>query len=141
VSRPTQIHNRPGGVRRQTDTSAAGFAAALMERGALLSARNLAVVEGIAEQAFRSMVHGSVLTGAPPLPVDTGELRDSYQLTKLGPATYAITSDAAHALAIEYNWGGVQYRSGGPHGRALTHAALPKVADVVASAVVHGDAI
>lgn len=140
MSRPTQAHNRVpkhlrtgGTVRAET---AEAFAAYLERYGQSLSEINTAVLDEATALALSSIVEGSALSGAPGQPVDTAELRDSWTAVAEGPATRLIKSDAVHAIAVEYNWGGVQYQNHGPHSRALTVHAFPRILDHAVNTVV-----
>lgn len=140
MSRPVQRHNRVakhlrtgGTVRVET---AEAFAAYLERFGQVLSERNVAVLDEATALAMDSIVDGSPLTGAPGQPVDTAELRDSWTAVPEGPATRLIKSDAIHALAVEYNWGGVSYQNHGPHSRALTVHGFPRILDAAVRQVV-----
>ncbi len=62
-----------------------------------------------AQLALDSVVLGSMLTGAPGQPVDTGYLRASWQLAWEGSGLAVISTNVEYALAIEEGIG--------PHGR------------------------
>lgn len=54
-----------------------------------------------ADEVYRSVVEGSPITGAPGQPVDTGNLKGSWQNQILGPLTRAITTNVVYAQDIE----------------------------------------
>lgn len=69
-----------------------------------------------------SVVNGSPLTSAPGQPVDTGNLKASWQLTFESPTAALISTNVEYAPVIEYNTRGATLRSqvGGFHSVALT---------------------
>lgn len=62
------------------------------------------------EEATRSIVEGSDLTGAPGQPVDTGRLKASYQTVHETSGRAVIGTNAEYARSIE---DGVSYAHGG----------------------------
>lgn len=60
--------------------------------------------------AHRSITLGSPLTGAPGQPVDTGRLRNSWQISILAPGDSRISTRVKYARSIE---DGVSYAHGG----------------------------
>jgi len=56
---------------------------------------------GVCDLAFQSIVEGSPVTGAPGQPVDTGNLRDSWQSTEIGPLARDIVTNVSYAPIIE----------------------------------------
>lgn len=60
--------------------------------------------------AHRSITLGSPLTGAPGQPVDTGRLRNSWQISILSPGNARIATRVKYARSIE---DGVSYAHGG----------------------------
>lgn len=74
-----------------------------------------------ADLAFESVVVGSAITASPGQPVDTGNLRSSWQARVLGPLEREISTNAAYAAAVEDGVGSkgqpVVYGPGG-HGRS-----------------------
>ncbi len=88
-----------------------------------------------ASAAQNSIVSGSLVTGAPQLPVDTGNLRNGVQLEFDAPNSALIHTNVAYAEDVEDNVRGVTFRVGGPHGWKLTRAGFPRiVADETAKA-------
>lgn len=83
-----------------------------------------------------SIVSGSPVTGAPQLPVDTGNLRTGVQLEFDAPDAALVYTNVEYAPHVEDNLRGVTFRVGGPHGWKLTRAGWSKiVADETAKAV------
>lgn len=63
--------------------------------------RTRAVHLAVTQRAFESIVNGSPLTGAPGQPVDTGNLRTSWQQLIDGPYRSRIVTNAVYAPDIE----------------------------------------
>lgn len=87
-----------------------------------------------ASAALESIRSGSAVTGAPGQPVDTGNLKGSWNLTMESPTTALIQTNVAYAPAIEDGvgpHGPLTLRStvGGFHSVALTRAGLPRIVD------------
>lgn len=78
-----------------------------------------------------SVVHGSAVTGAPGQPVDTGNLKASWQLTFDSPTEALVSTNVEYAPIIEYNVRGATLRSkvGGFHSVALTVAGFEKLVE------------
>jgi Bacteriophage HK97-gp10, putative tail-component len=87
----------------------------------------------IASHAHESIQNGSVVTGAPGQPVDTGNLKASWHLEFTSPTTAEISTNVAYAQLNEdgVTASGAPYvqRSpvGGRHSVALTVMNLPKI--------------
>jgi hypothetical protein len=79
--------------------------------------------------AKNSWVEGSPVTGAPPIPRDTGNLANSVQLEFPSATEGKISTNVDYADDVELNLRGVTFRNGGPHGLALTIAGLPAIVD------------
>jgi hypothetical protein len=78
------------------------FSESLRRFEALVSDRARAVFEGTVDEAFKSIVDGSALTGAPGQPVgETGEIKDSWRVETRGPRRKVITSSHRGAWTIE----------------------------------------
>jgi len=97
-------------------------------------ARARRVFEGVVFEAHRSITLGSPLTGAPGQPVETGTLRNSYQIEwdrAAGSAT--VASEMRYARPIEDGISGhgtpIRFRSqvGGAHSIKLTVAGFGKI--------------
>lgn len=75
-----------------------------------------------ADLVFESVVLGSPLTGAPGQPVDTGNLRASWQQRSAGPMAYEIITATPYAPNVEDGVGSkgqpVVYGAGG-NGRSV----------------------
>lgn len=108
-------------------------------------ARTLAIHVGSAEMAFESIVHGSLVTGAPALPVapgnapNAGKLRDGVTLEFPDATSAEITTPVPYAPDVEDNLRGVHFHSGGPHGWKLTAAGYPRIVEQVARRVTGGE--
>lgn len=82
-----------------------------------------------------SIVNGSPVTGAPQLPVETGNLRAGVQLEFDAPDSALIYTNVEYAEYVEDRVNGQTFRVGGPHGWKLTRAGFPRiVADETAKA-------
>lgn len=57
----------------------------------------------VASGVKESIVNGSAVTGAPGQPVDTGNLRDSWQLTFESKQSALVSTNIAYAPVIEDN--------------------------------------
>ena len=98
-----------------------------------------------ANAAFKmrdSVVTGSQLTGAPGQPVDTGNLRASWQLTFPEPLLARLTTNVEYAPAIEEGVGpygpmSLQSGVGGFHSVKQTRNAWQKVVDAAVREEVH----
>lgn len=97
-----------------------------------------AVFLGTVAELHRSVKTGSELTGAPGQPVDTGNLRQSWQAVFVAPDVAEIATNVVYAPGIE---DGVSMKTGNPltlrsptggfHSVALTVAGFDKVVDHV----------
>jgi hypothetical protein len=85
--------------------------------------------------ALGSIVEGSTLTGAPGQPVDTGNLKGSWQLTFPSPTLARISTNVEYAEAVEDGvgpHGPVRYGKsgiGGSHSVKLTILGLQRLVD------------
>lgn len=91
-------------------------------------------------EAHRSIQSGSEITGSPGQPVDTGNLRNSWQLTRETDSLITIDTPVEYAQPIEDGvgrYGPLELRSavGGFHSVALTVAGLGRIVDVVATRI------
>lgn len=86
----------------------------------------------VASELYASIVDGSQVTGSPGQPVDTGTLRNSWQVRFPSPDVAEITTGVEYAPFVEDNIKGVQFRNHGPHSVALTLAGAQKIVDRVA---------
>lgn len=121
------------------------FSGDLKGFAARVQANAQAVFVNTASAAHESIVDGSSVTGAPGQPVDTGNLRGSWQLQFETPTIARISTNVEYAPYIED--GIVQARSGqvsghtqqrlvfknhGPHSVKLTIAGVSKLANAEA---------
>lgn len=107
---------------------------------AKITASSQAVFTGTVEEATRSIVEGSEITGAPGQPVDTGTLKGSWQTWYDDPNTATIGTNVEYAPYIEdggNSRGPFTLRSevGGWHSVAQTRAGLQRIVDVVTARV------
>jgi hypothetical protein len=70
------------------------------------------VFVNVASAAKDSIVNGSPVTGAPGQPVDTGALKNSWQLEFMSPTEARISTNIAYA---ESNEDGIARPGGGPY--------------------------
>jgi hypothetical protein len=89
--------------------------------------RSQAAFIATATHAHRSIQEGSVVTGAPGQPVDTGNLRASWQLTFDSRTSARISSNVSYAQHVEDNVRGVTFKNHGPHSVRLTIVGLPRI--------------
>lgn len=80
------------------------------------------LLPNVASALQASIVSGSPLTGAPGQPVDTGNLRASWNVSFPSADTAQISTNVEYAPYVEDNVRGVTFRVGGPHGVKLTLA-------------------
>lgn len=90
--------------------SVESFRAGLRDFGVKVQAETLEILAEFVTLTHESVVAGSALTGSPGQPVDTGNLRRSWQIGWQGPAQATITTNLPYALSIE---DGVSYAHGG----------------------------
>lgn len=93
------------------------------------------VFVGVVEEATRSIVEGSELTGAPGQPVDTGNLRASWHTSFEGPTQALIATNVEYAPIIEDNIRGARFKNHGPHSVKLTIAGMSRIVESVARRV------
>jgi hypothetical protein len=97
-------------------------------------------------EVHRSIVFGSELTGAPGQPVDTGNLRNSWEYEFDSPSHAFVTTPVEYGQAVEDGigphgpvvygaGGGGRSTTGGSHSVILTEAAAQRIADVVTARV------
>lgn len=93
------------------------------------------IMPAVASELYASIVDGSPLTGSPGQPVDTGNLRTSWQVEFPAADTARITTNVEYAPYVEdgiNRWGAVQYHNHGPHSVKLTLAGAQQVVNKVA---------
>jgi hypothetical protein len=78
-----------------------------------------------------SIKFGSVVTGAPGQPVETGHLLDSWHLQRIAPYLGRWISTVEYASVIEDNFRGAQLRShwGGFHSVKMTRHGFKQIVD------------
>jgi hypothetical protein len=102
------------------------------------------IMQGLAEEGFRSIVMGSELTGAPGQPVDKGFLRASWQMVwEDGKKACNIITNCVYARDIEdgeRNGKSLTLRSqvGGFHSVKLTVSAFHNIVTFVTNRVKRG---
>jgi len=79
------------------------FADDLQRFAAKTQGKSNALFINVASGVKESIVNGSAVTGAPGQPVDTGNLKDSWQLTFEGKHSALISTNVAYAPVIEDN--------------------------------------
>ena len=97
-----------------------------------LEQRSRAVFLSTVTKAAQSIIEGSSATGAPGQPVDTGNLRASWQTTFESPTQALISTNVAYAPYVEEGinrWGSVRYKNHGPHSVALTRTNFPRLVE------------
>jgi hypothetical protein len=94
-----------------------------------VEARTGEVFVNIVAAAHASIVEGSPVTGAPGQPVDTGNLKNSWQVEFEGPEKALISTNVEYAPAVEENLRGVDFHNHGPHSVALTIAGLGNIVE------------
>ena len=95
--------------------------------------RASAVFVNVAAAVKDSVVYGSPVTGSPGQPVDTGNLRSSFQVTFDSPTVARISTNVEYAPLIEDNIRGARLRStvGGFHSAKQTIAGFPRLQEAV----------
>ena len=121
------------------------FTGDLLRFNLKVNARARTVFTNVAAATKFSVTDGSAITGAPGQPVDTGNLKGSWQLTFPGPWRADIMATGVapdgtpvgYASVIEHNLRGATLRSavGGHHSVALTVAGFPRLVEAVNAAV------
>lgn len=90
----------------------------------------------VATEAHHSIQDGSALTGAPGQPVETGALRNSWQLVFDSPTQATIGTNLVYAPIIETGVGPhgpitIRSQVGGIRSVALTIAGLPRIVEAM----------
>lgn len=99
------------------------FARRLRNFAAMAAEREQLLYERTVDHVELSMTVGSHVTGAPGVPVKSGDLLRSYQRTgSIAARDVAIVSNLPYAHIIEHNRRGAQLRSkvGGFHSNKIT---------------------
>lgn len=103
-----------------------------------LEQNSRAVFADIVGKTHESIVDGSALTGAPGQPVDTGNLRTSWNTTFESEAVAVIQTKVEYAPFVEYNTRNVTFRNHGPHSVAMTRSGFQRIVDASVKQVVGG---
>jgi len=116
------------------------FSTDLKRFGMKIEQQNAEIFLGIVGEAARSVIEGSQLTGAPGQPVQTGNLKASWQTTFESPTVALISTNVEYAPIIEYNVRGATLRSavGGFHSVAQTIAGIDRIIDAEIIRVTEG---
>jgi hypothetical protein len=116
-----------------------------LQRFAATTERNAtAIHENVVVEVKRSWVEGSPITGAPPLPIATGnaptvgKLRRGVRVNYTDPNTALIYTTVEYAEEVENNPRGVHFEQGGAHGFKLTVAGFPRIVEAVAKRTLGG---
>ena len=110
---------------------------------AMIRQRQRRLVVRVAENMHTSIVWGSPVTAAPGQPVDTGDLKRSWQLTFPDTMHARSSSGLEYAPSIEEGvgpHGKLMLRSsvGGFHSRALTRTGFQRLVDTSIAEVLAG---
>jgi hypothetical protein len=112
------------------------FSSDISNWSAKVQANGQKVFLNTASHAFESIVNGSSVTGAPGQPVDTGALRNSWQLTFPSPTEALIATNLDYAVHVEENVRGVTFHNHGPHSVRLTALGLNRIVEAETKKVV-----
>ena len=110
---------------------------------AMIAQRQKRLVVRVAEKMHESIVFGSPVTTAPGQPVDTGDLKRSWQLTFPDTMHARSSSGLEYAPTIEQGvgpHGKITLRSavGGFHSRDLTRTGFQRLVDTSVAEVLAG---
>lgn len=96
--------------------------------------RSAAIFQTVVEDTRDSIVEGSVVTGAPGQPVDTGALRASWQTVRPSPTRAVIGTNLSYAKAVEDGVGpegprvyGRKNNIGGSHSVKMTVRSFDRI--------------
>jgi hypothetical protein len=121
-----------------------GFADELRRFGEKTERTATAIHQTAVVEVKRSWVEGSELTGAPPLPIATGnaptvgKLRRGVRVSYPDANTALVYTTIDYAEDVEDNPRNVEFTQGGPHGFKLTVAGFPRIVDTVAKRITGG---
>lgn len=96
---------------------------------AKVQANSQTIFLNTASHAYESIVNGSPITGAPGQPVDTGNLRNSWQLSFPAKDEALIATNVEYAAHVEENVRGVTFKNHGPHSVSLTKLGLSRIVE------------
>ncbi len=112
------------------------FASDLKSFSVKVEARNRDIFVRTVEETTKSIVEGSAITGAPGQPVDTGNLKTSWQTNFDSPTQATIATNVDYAPHVEDNVRGVTFKNHGPHSVKMTIASFDKIVEHVTREVV-----
>jgi hypothetical protein len=87
------------------------------------------VFADIVGKTHESIVDGSQITGALGQPVDTGNLRTSWNTQFTGDTEAVIQTNVEYAPYVEDNVNDVQFKNHGPHSVKQTIAAFERIVE------------
>lgn len=105
------------------------FSSDLEKFTAKVRANSQKIFVNTTSHAFESIVNGSPVTGAPGQPVDTGNLRNSWQLTFPAQTEALIATNVDYAVHVEENIRGVTFKNHGPHSVRLTALGMNRIVE------------
>lgn len=123
-----------------------GFADELRRFAATTERNAMAVHQEVVVAVKSSWVNGSAETGAPVLPIASGDgptigrLRRGVRVAYPDPNTALVYTTVPYAGEVEENLRGVHFHSGGPHGFKLTVAGFPRLLDSATKRILGGGA-
>ena len=113
-----------------------GFADQMRAINVTIVTRFRDVFHGVATETLRSIQDGSALTGAPGSPVDTDNLKTSWNLSYEDRDTALVATNVEYAPAVEDGIGphgpvtyGAKNGVGGSHSVRLTAAGMQRIVD------------
>ena len=109
------------------------FAADITRFQRLAEQRERDTFVNLVSLSAESLIEGSPLTGAPGQPVDTGNLKGSFQTIFDSEREASIVSNCAYAPHIEDDVQHANYAVGGPHSLKLTVASAQRLAERAAA--------
>lgn len=92
-----------------------------------VEARSQAVFVNVCAATKASITEGSPVTGSPGQPVDTGNLKNSWQLRFESPSVAEISTNVEYAPFVEDNVRNVTFKNHGPHSVRYTIAGFPLI--------------
>lgn len=116
------------------------FANDVMRFARKVQVQHREVFTGVVTEVKQSIVNGSPITGAPGQPVDTGNLRGSWQVVFESPTSALVGTNVVYAQQIEdgtRNGRSLVLRSkrGGFHSVKITLNGLHRIVDAVTARV------
>lgn len=141
---PVARNSKRGKLRAKTAygiVTGGGWDAGLDRFAQKLEAFDVALLPEVGELMYESIVHGSALTGAPGQPVESGDLKMSWQISYPTETSVMVGSANEYALQNEVGvkHGGGPYRQrsarGGRFSVRMTAAAMQRIVDTAARIV------